>query len=269
MKDLSRRGKPLRERSLKEPILNSPFNFHTSMPSSSLLLAIETASDVCSVALLAEGVVIGSAEVSRPRAHAALLAPLVRDVLAHADASPPDLDVVAVSAGPGSFTGLRIGVSTAKGLAFASGAALVAVPTLDALAASVHSLVGPDDLLLAALPSRREETFAGAFALSHDALDAVREPAALAFDALADWLPPVAGTLWVVGEPGEAIARSLPPGARVLSPLRHRLSATEVARIGWARYRAGAVEDVAAFEPAYLKPFEARRGGSIFDRLPR
>jgi tRNA threonylcarbamoyladenosine biosynthesis protein TsaB len=231
-----------------------------------LLLAIETATDVCSVALLAEGNVVGTAEVLRPRAHAASLAPLVRDVLAREGASAADLAAVAVSAGPGSFTGLRIGVSTAKGLAFAGGAALVGVPSLEALAAGAAEALGPGDLLLTAFRSRRGEVYAAAFTPEGDGGLREAAPASgLRMEELAAWLPEAEGTLWVAGEASDLALEALGRPARALRGLRPR--AEFVGRLGWARYQGGHTEDVAAFEPAYLKAFEARRGGSIFDRL--
>jgi tRNA threonylcarbamoyladenosine biosynthesis protein TsaB len=234
----------------------------------SLLLAIETATDVCSVALLAEGDVVGTAEVLRPRAHAASLAPLVRDVLAREGASAADLAAVAVSAGPGSFTGLRIGVSTAKGLAFAGGAALVGVPSLEALATGAAEALLPGDLLLTAFRSRRGEVYAAAFAPEGDGGLREAAPASgLRLEELAAWLPEPEGTLWVGGEASDLVLEALGRPARALRGLRPR--AELVGRVGWSRYRGGHTEDVAAFEPAYLKAFEARRGGSIFERLPR
>jgi len=236
-----------------------------------LLLALETATDVCSVALLSDGAVVGSAEVLRPRAHAAHLAPLVRDVLARDGATVADLAAVAVSAGPGSFTGLRIGVSTAKGLAFASGAALVGVPSLEAMAAGAAEALRPGDLLLTAFRSRRGEVYAAAFAAGEDGhLRELAPASGLLLDDLAAWLPEAPGTVWAVGEAADLAAEALTASggaARLMRDVRPR--AEHVGRLGWARWRAGHTEDVAAFEPAYLKAFEARRGGSIFDRLPR
>lgn len=233
-----------------------------------MLLAIETATDVCSVALLEGGRLVGVAEVLRPRSHASRLVPLVRDVLAQAEREVADLAAVAVSAGPGSFTGLRIGTSTAKGLAFVGGAALVAVPTLEALALGAVDVLEAADLLVAALPSRRGELYAAAFRAEGGALSEAAPASALALEELAGWLPPSEGRLWVVGDAGRAAAEASGREARVLEPARFRASAALVGALGWARWQAGQVEELAAFEPAYLKAFVAKKGGSVFDRLP-
>jgi tRNA threonylcarbamoyladenosine biosynthesis protein TsaB len=232
-----------------------------------VLLAIETATEVCSVALLADGVPVGVAEVLRPRSHAEWLVPLIRDLLAQQGLEAADVACVAVSAGPGSYTGLRIGVSTAKGLCVATGASLVAVPSLAALASGVAGIPAGDDLLVAAFRSRRGEVYAEAFRPTGAGLASVAGPEAIAVDAASGWLPEVAGTLWLIGEAAGDLDAVLPPGARVLDSVVHRPSALLVGQTAWPRWRSGHVEDVGAFEPSYLKPFEVRRATSIFEKL--
>ena len=234
-----------------------------------MLLALETATDVCSVALLDGDRPVGLAEVLRPRAHAALLAPLIRDVLAQAERAVGDVTAIAVSAGPGSYTGLRIGASTAKGLAYVNGAALVAVPSLAALASGAQDVLADDDLLVAAFRSRRDEVYAAAFRRTPDGLTPAAEAAAVEVGDLAGWLPERTGTLWVVGEAGALVAETLGGAVRVLDPVRFRPSATLVGACGAAKLAAGEVVDVAAFEPEYLKDFVAKRARPIFERLPK
>lgn len=215
-----------------------------------LTLGIETAADVCAVALLDGADVLVRSSVHVPRAHGRRLAPLVAEALAHAGRASADLDLVAVSAGPGSYTGLRIGMSTAKGLCLATGASLAAVPTLRALA---HAVAGP---VLVALPSRRGEVYAAVY----DGDAEVRPATALALDDLAGWLPPAPLAL---GGPGAGrVAEALPDrGWRRLDLVP---DAVAVARLGQAAAQAGRLADVAAAEPAYLKPVAAVRPRGIF-----
>jgi tRNA threonylcarbamoyladenosine biosynthesis protein TsaB len=234
-----------------------------------VLLALETATDVCSVALFDDDRLLGLGEVLRPRQHAALLAPLIRDVLAQADATTDDLTAVAVSAGPGSYTGLRIGASTAKGLAWATGAGLVAVPSLEALAVGAHDVLVEGDLLVTAFRSRRGEVYAAAFRRDEDDLTPAADAAALPLEALPDWLPAADGTVWIAGEAGALVADALPGESRILDPRRFRPSAEHVGRLGLERLAAGEAVDVAAFEPDYLKDFVPERGKPIFERLPK
>src|SRR5690606_13682330 len=130
--------------------------------------AIETATTVCSVALWTDEDVVVEAALYRPRAHAENLVPLIGDVLRYGAIAPRDVDAVAVSAGPGSYTGLRIGASTAKGLVTAVDAELVAVPSLEALASAAADLIGESDMLLAVFGARRDEVFAAAFCKQAD-----------------------------------------------------------------------------------------------------
>ena len=231
-----------------------------------LLLALETATDVCSVALHDGTHVIADAAVRLPRSHAARLAPLVAGVLDHVGAAPGDLDAVAVSAGPGSYTGLRIGASTAKGLAYATGAALVAVSSLEAMAHAAGPAAGLDPVL-AAFPSRRGEIYAALFRPESSGLVPLRAPVALALDALSAWLPPVEA-LALAGPAAGAVADALGgnPGLRVLAS---EPSAGAVAVLGAARHAAGQVENAAAWEPYYLKAFVAAPPGPIFGEAQR
>ncbi len=215
----------------------------------SLLLALETATPICSVALIGPSGVLAEANVQTPRAHGQLLPVLVRDAMAWADADWSHVGAVAVSAGPGSYTGLRVGVSAAKGFCLASGAALIPVGTLDALIWDAQRLSAHDDLprtIGAVLPSRRGEVYVGIappeFDPLVDALDA--EPMDIA-DA----------EMRLCGDDHVAVGvgASVFGGGAEWIPLD--VSATALAVVGWARWKAGKTADLAEFEPNYLKPF--------------
>ncbi len=208
-----------------------------------LTLGIETATDVCAVALLDGERVLFEAALDVPRSHGRRLVPLVAQAFEHAGREPARLGVVAVSAGPGSYTGLRIGMSTAKGLALSTGAAVVAVPTLRALAAA-----GLDGPLAVVLPSRRGEVYAGVYDGVYDGARTVAEAQALAVGDVAAWLPD--GTVALGGPGADRLAGVRPDLRRVdLRP-----SAVAVARLGRGLYDAGHRDDLASLEPHYLKP---------------
>ena len=103
------------------------------------IILIETSTALCSVALAEDGTVTAYRESSAPKAHASLTAVFVQEVLAERGVTLADCDAVCVSMGPGSYTGLRVGVSTAKGLCFGAGKPLLAVGTLDTLVAQASS----------------------------------------------------------------------------------------------------------------------------------
>ena len=98
-----------------------------------MILCIETATNVCSVALSSKGSIIGIRESSIDKSHASLLTVFIEELLSENNIKASDLDAVAVSKGPGSYTGLRIGVSTAKGICFGAGIPLIAVNTLESM----------------------------------------------------------------------------------------------------------------------------------------
>lgn len=224
------------------------------------ILALETATDTCSVALLEDDGLAAEAHLHRPRVHAERLTPLVCDVLEHASVAAEALDAVAVSEGPGSYTGLRIGVSTAKGWAVSTAAALVGVPTLEAVAAQATPWAVPGDVVCALLDARRDEVYAAAYRVGDGAeLDTHAEVAALSVDALPDWLGDPGGTLWLLGDGApksrDVLERHVGSACRLVSTNDALPSAAWVARRARPRFEAGTVADVAAFEPSYLKAF--------------
>ena len=105
------------------------------------IILIETSTALCSVALAEGGSVVAYKESSAPKAHASLTAVFIQEMLSERGLTLADCDAVCVSMGPGSYTGLRVGVSTAKGLCFGSGKPMLAVGTLDTLVAQADSAV--------------------------------------------------------------------------------------------------------------------------------
>src|SRR6185312_8728961 len=144
------------------------------------LLAIETATECCSVALLAGERLIARSEMA-PRRHAELLLPMCEDVLTEAGLARTDLDVLAVGRGPGAFTGVRLAVSAAQGIALALDIPVVPVSSLAALA-----LQAPDDGadVLAVIDERMGEVYAGLFRRSGERVEAIGEETVGRADAL-------------------------------------------------------------------------------------
>ena len=126
-----------------------------------LILCLDTATDICSVALTRAGEVVTCRENSDGNSHARILLPFVEEVLKEAAVKPQELAAVAVSMGPGSYTGLRIGTSSAKGLCYALEIPLIAVPTLQIIAAGASkNLPGNQDVTFCPmLDARRMEVF--------------------------------------------------------------------------------------------------------------
>ncbi len=181
---------------------------------------------------------------------------LIEVVLAEAGERLASGDAVAVTIGPGSFTGLRIGLSFAKGLAFASGLRIVGVPTLDALALAAPPWSG---VLCAGLDARKQEVYAGLYRTEDGRIVRLGTPVALAASALISRLT-VPCT--VIGDMVEAygplFAAALGEGGTLLASDVHPPRAAATARLAAARLRgAPAGDDLVALAPAYLRPPEA------------
>lgn len=123
------------------------------------ILSIETATNVCSVALHQNAELLGHQELFVEKSHSRLLTVVIDELISHCGMSLKDLDAIAVSEGPGSYTGLRIGVSTAKGLCYSLGIPLLGVSTLEALLRSVQPFISNSSLLCPMIDARRMEVY--------------------------------------------------------------------------------------------------------------
>jgi len=224
-----------------------------------VILSIETATAMCGVALVHEGVVLARREEVGKHIHAERLPELVDGVLG--GRAPGTLDAVAVSIGPGSFTGLRIGLSYGKGLAFASGLPMVAVPTLEAIAlkAVLAGDVREGDRIVPVLDARRDEVYAQFLVAGRGGVTANEPPTDLSVQELFRRLAKVVATVTGdaasrlrIGNPSEQ--RSL----RFLEPPHSSCDAGVVGLIGERLFNEGRLEDPGALEPRYIKEFFLR-----------
>jgi tRNA threonylcarbamoyladenosine biosynthesis protein TsaB len=128
-----------------------------------LILSLETSTDVCSVAIHNEGTLLHEKIIREPQAHAAKLAPLIQETLRDTNIQISQLSAVAITSGPGSYTGLRIGTSTAKGICYAANVPLIAIPTLEVLAFQARQQADSNDLLCPMIDARRMEVYCQVF----------------------------------------------------------------------------------------------------------
>lgn len=225
------------------------------------VLGIETATDICSVALAEDGNVVREIVVSRPRAHAEILFQQIASILEEQEWKAADLGGIAVSIGPGSFTGLRIGLAAAKGIAWAQDIPLAAVPTLGAVAlkAVLAGQVQDDETVVAAVDSRKGELYRQIFTVK----EGVAEPTGAAqVITPAGVLDELTGYHGVVTGPSlqlrSLIAERGRTGLRVLDGETARCSAGAVARLGTENIKAGEIADRAGLEPLYIQQFEPK-----------
>ena len=242
------------------------------------IILIETSTALCSAALAEDGVITSYRESSAPKAHASLTAVFIQEMLSERNLSLSDCDAVCVSMGPGSYTGLRVGVSTAKGLCFGSGKPLLAVGTLDTLVAqAADALAEGSDVIpspLAVIPSehdvipsevegspyrfiipmidaRRMEVYTAVFENGRQITETA--PAIIDENSFSEYLEQ--GPCLFIGDgagkcadvikhPNASFCQCFPKASAMLEP-------------AIAAYRSGDFKDVAYFEPFYLKEFVA------------
>ena len=221
------------------------------------LILIETSTSLCSAALAEDGVITSYRESSAPKAHASLTAVFIQEMLQEKGLTIADCDAVCVSKGPGSYTGLRVGVSTAKGLCFGSGKPLTAISTLDILVAQAQI---PDNLkyIVPMVDARRMEVYAAVYEIAGQAGNDVRQitetaPAIIDENSYSDILE--RGKVLFIGDgagkcadvikhPNATFVQCWPKASAMLEP-------------AMKAYKEKRFEDVAYFEPFYLKEFVA------------
>ena len=221
------------------------------------LILIETSTALCSAALAEDGVITSYRESSAPKAHASLTAVFIQEMLEEKGLTIADCDAVCLSKGPGSYTGLRVGVSTAKGLCFGSGKPLIAISTLDILVAQAQI---PEDLkyIVPMVDARRMEVYAAVYEIAAQAGNDVRQitetaPAIIDENSYSDILEK--GKVLFIGDgagkcadvikhPNATFVQCWPKASAMLEP-------------AMKAYKEKRFEDVAYFEPFYLKEFVA------------
>ena len=226
------------------------------------LLLIETSTSLCSTALSEGEKIICSRRSSEPRAHASLTAQFIKEMLESSGWSVNDLDAVAVSAGPGSYTGLRVGVSTAKGLCFGGALPLISVSTLDILARQAIEAGLPEGCkaILPMVDARRMEVYTAVYSPDGARLTDI-SPVVLDENSFADLF--AKGPVAVIGDAADKFAplRATADGS-IFMQCCPEASAILVPAI--RKYEKKEFEDVAYFEPFYLKQFIATTPKKLF-----
>lgn len=220
-----------------------------------LILSIETSTALCSAALALDGKVICYKESTTPRSHASLTSVFADEVLRESGKKVADLDAICVSMGPGSYTGLRVGVSTAKGLCFGARKPLLAVGTLDTIVAQAVSeglLPEGAKYVVPMVDARRMEVYTAVFTSDGRQLTET-EPKIIDEDSFSKEL--AEGPVLFVGDGAEKCAAMIHSGNAVFAGIMPKASA--MAELAEAEFAAGRFRDVAYFEPFYLKDFVA------------
>lgn len=236
--------------------------YHSDILTMSCILHIETSTDVCSVAVSNGGECVFNREDHDGPNHGVKLGVFVDEALSFCDEAALTVDAVAVSCGPGSYTGLRIGVSMAKGICYGRNIPLIAVPTLELMCVPVlleHDAMESDALLCPMIDARRMEVYAGIY---DRALQTMRPVGAdiVTADTYRETLDshPVyffgggaAKCMDTIGHTNARLIENIKPLARWMFPLAEK------------RMAAGKTEDTAYFVPFYLKDFVAKESKKL------
>ena len=224
----------------------------------SCILSIDTSTNVCSVAVSQDGICIFDKVDNSGSNHAEKLGTFVDEALAFVDSHELTLDAVAVSCGPGSYTGLRIGVSMAKGICYGRNIKLLAVPTLELLAVPVllhHESIEEDALLVPMIDARRMEVYSAVYDRSLKAVRAIQADVVdgYTYKEFLDKGPVyffgdgAEKCMEVINHPNAHLIKNIEPVAKNMFPLAEK------------RMAEGKFEDVDYFVPFYLKDFVAKQ----------
>lgn len=221
----------------------------------SLILQIETATTACSVALTLNGETLAVKELNQRNVHAEVITVFIEEIFAAAGKTYRDADAIAVSSGPGSYTGLRIGVSTAKGLCYAMDKPLIAVETLQAMADGMAAKLNGEDLLLCPMiDARRMEVYTAVF---DGKGNRIKPTSAEIIDenSFADILKD--HKVLFFGDGAAKCQEVLGKSENALFDTGFINSATYLTHGAIQAFNKQQFEDVAYFEPFYLKDFIA------------
>lgn len=217
------------------------------MKTDKALLAIDTATGGCSAAIAVDGVITAERRLEMRRGHSEHLIGMIGEVMTEAGIAYDDLDAVIVTRGPGAFTGLRIGLATARAIALAAGIQSFGITTLAVIAAAARRIAEDDLPVLAAVDSRRAEPYAQLFSGGR----AMGEPVAATDETIAGLIP--SGDFTIAGDGAAKLLPILPH-----APLRQLdllPDAAEAARLAASVLASGGTLDPA--EPLYIRPPDA------------
>lgn len=216
-----------------------------------LILSLETATTVCSVALHDDGAILASSSMHISRSASSKLAVMIDELLKRCDKTPKDLKAVAVSSGPGSYTGLRIGVATAKGMCYALSIPLIGINTLESMVMQMAGYYSDEVILCPMIDARRMEVYC---LLSNNNLEIIEPTQAKVIDE-SSFSNVLDNKKVIFFGNGADKCREAISGSNAIFISGIDPSAIEVGTMAFERFKNQQFEDLAGFEPYYLKDF--------------
>ena len=224
------------------------------------ILGIESAALTASVAVVTEEYVLAEYTVNYKKTHSQTLLPMIDEIVKMVELDLHEIDAIAVSGGPGSFTGLRIGSATAKGLGLALNKPLIHVPTVDAMA---YQAYGCQMLICPVMDARRNQVYTGLYEFREGLFQIIKSQQPMDFDELLEELKEKNRDVLFLGEGvsvyKERIRKELSSLAFFAPPYLSRQRAAAVASLGLLYFQEGKIESAAAHKPDYMRPSQAER----------
>ena len=224
------------------------------------ILGLDSSGLVASVAVAEDEQILGEYTVNYKKTHSQTLLPMLDEVVRMIELDLDTVDAIAVSGGPGSFTGLRIGSATAKGLGLALNKPLIHVPTVDALA---YNLVGHKDLVCPLMDARRKQTYTGLYRFAGEELQIVQPQCAVGLDEILAQINAIGEPVVFLGDGVPVFRETIGECCRVpysFAPLHlNRQRAGAVAALGMKYFAAGRIETAKEHTPDYLRLSQAER----------
>jgi len=222
-------------------------------------MGVDSTTQVAGVAVINEDKLVAESFYNTRKNHSKRLLPMIAALLAEAELKLSDLDGLAVAIGPGSFTGLRIGLATVKGLAHATGIPVTGVPTLDGLAWNAWEVPG---IICPVINARRQEVYTALYRLQEGKLCRLTPYQALDPVLLTSLLQSYDMPVYFLGdgvEPYWEIWRRLGEQARFLPATITMPRAAQIARLGMEKFLSGEKDDISQLKPLYILPSPAER----------
>lgn len=224
------------------------------------ILALDSSGLVAGVAVTEDDNLLGEYTINYKKTHSQTLLPMLDEVAKMIELDLNTIDVIAVSAGPGSFTGLRIGSATAKGLALALNKQIVSVPTVDALA---YNLWGCREQVCPLMDARRQQTYTGLYTFSDGQMQTLLPQCVAGIDEITTKINESGKKTVFLGDGVPVFSDYLKENLQVpylFAPAHgNKQRAASVAVLGGILYRQGKAEDAAAHKPDYLRLSQAER----------
>lgn len=226
------------------------------------LLAIDSSGLVASVAVIEEETLVAEYTMNYKKTHSQTLLPMLEEIKKSIDLDLSSIDAIAVAAGPGSFTGLRIGSATAKGLGLALDKPLISVPTVDALAYNLYD-TDEDTIICPIMDARRKQVYTGMYCFLNHQMQVVKEQDAVALEELIKELNQMERPVIFLGDAVPVYKELIQKSCKVpysFAPAHlSRQRAGAVGMLGTLYFKEGKTESAAEHKPEYLRVSQAER----------